>query len=147
MSENPYLLERYKYILDQKKELNKTTFIIAAFYQAVLVAILAAQFSIVKGVADRSLSSDLARLGSWGLFWCAVAVSAICIAALISGLFAWLNYREDESEIEVVAFGKSRKPVRFRDALRWYESYIIVSIFFMVLVYLVALYKIVLPLL
>lgn len=147
MSENLYLLERYKYVLDQKKELNKTTFMIAAFYQAVLVAILAAQFSIVKSVADRSLSNELARIGSWGLFWCTVAVSAICIATLLGGLFAWLNYRSDEAEIEAIAFGKSRNPVRVRDALRWYESYVMLSMCFIVLSYLIVMYKIVIPLL
>ncbi|TPJ17806.1 hypothetical protein FJW04_09705 [Mesorhizobium sp. B2-7-3] len=146
MRENPYLLERYKYVLDQKKELNKTTFLIGAFYQAVLAVIFAAQFQVVRSVSDHSLSSDIAKLGTWGLFWCAAAVSAICVMTLVAGLFAWLNYRSDEAEIEAVVFGKARKPIGVMDAFRWYESYIIIGILLVVLSYAIVIYKIIIPL-
>ena len=48
-------------------------------------------------------------------------------ALIIGGVLAWLGYRKDENDIELIVVGVSRGHPRLRDAYKWYESYILLA--------------------
>jgi hypothetical protein len=145
MSDNPYMLERYKYILEQKRQINGVTFKIAAFFQTVMIVLLGAQFQVIRQVTEGSLNIELARVASWGLFWITFGVSALSLAILAGGIFTWLDYKADEARIEEGTMGEVRTTPTFRSIFRWYETYMIIGIISVVVAYLYAMRKVILP--
>jgi hypothetical protein len=139
------LLERYKYIIDQKKRLNDATFKIAAFYQAVTLVIFGAQFKILETAQKQEISDDLARLGSWGLFWSSVGLTFVSLLLMIGGVGAWLDYRREEALMETEFAGLSRKAPSLKALLRWYETYISFTMIAVIIAYYVALTTIIIP--
>jgi hypothetical protein len=127
-SRDPYpefLLERYKYILDQKKNLNERTFKLAAVFQAAVIIIASAQYKIVTDIQSGEIDFRTGTAFCWSLLGVSF-ISAICFVALIlGGLFSWLKYRSDEQKVEVKVFGVSRSAPALRDCFRWYETYLI----------------------
>ena len=144
MNEN-LLVERYKYILDQKKRLNETTFKIAAFYQGALLVILGGQFRILELNQKKEVSSELAEVGSWGLFWAVVALSFVSLLLLVGGIASWFDYRREEADLEGKLGGLTRLPPSWRGVLRWYETYIGLLMIVIAVVYWCTLNWIVLP--
>jgi hypothetical protein len=126
--DNPFLIERYKYVLAQKQELNKTSFKVIGIYQALIVAIAAVDFQIVKESFNKNVSVAACKVGVVILSIASIFIAVMCIALLISGLKSWIKYRSDESEIELSVFGRSRPNPKWRDALRWYETYLILAV-------------------
>lgn len=139
------LLERYKYVLDQKKNLNDATFKVAAFFQAVLLVILGAQFRILELAQKKEVTVELARLGSWGLFWAVIALGAVSILLIVGGIATWFDYRREESELELLLGGTSRHLPSLRGLLRWYETYIVAIIVTVAAAYWYVLHYVVLP--
>lgn len=121
------LLERYKYILDQKKNLNERTFKIASVYQVLVLAIVTGQFSIVSDERSGRLDQQIAIDASWGLFILLAIVTFILFALIIGGILAWLGYRKDEIDIEMLVRGVSRNEPKLRDIFKWYETYILLA--------------------
>jgi hypothetical protein len=139
------LIERYKYVLSQKKSLNETTFKVAAFFQAVMLVVLGAQFRIIELAQKNEIAADLARIGSWGLFWATCGLAAVALLLLIGGIASWFDYRREESCLEEQFGIKVRKPPSFRSFFRWYETYIGLMFVVVALVYFCALQYVILP--
>lgn len=142
---NPYAIERYKYILEQKKRLNDVTFKIAAFYQTIFLALLAAQFKLLETASTRDTEIELMRIGSWGLFWMLTGVSLICVATLVAGIISWLGYRREETVFEMEIGQEIRPTPSLKNALSWYETYIIIAIIGVSLAHYVTLTRYILP--
>lgn len=121
------VVERYKYILDQKRDLNERTFKIVAIYQAVVLAIAVGQFQVSSDTARTSLKPETAIVATWSLFAIFAFISVFSAVLIIGGIAAWLNYRRDEANIEIDVLGCSRPAPRFRDAFKWYETYILLA--------------------
>jgi hypothetical protein len=139
------LLERYKYVIDQKKRLNETTFKIAAFYQSIVLVILAAQFRILELSQKSEIDVELASLGTWGLFGAAFALTTLSILLLAGGIASWFDYRKDEVILEQQLGGRARDPGSFKGILRWYETYIAITMISSVTAYWFAVKLIVIP--
>lgn len=146
-SAGEFLLERYKYILDQKKALNETTFKIAALYQAVIVVLFAGEFAVVKDFLSRGVSAEVAKMASWAIFAMNLLLATICLTLLIGGALAWLSYRKEQIEIELYAMKMKRQELKKTNLLRWYETYIAISIVSVSLFHLVLLCMYISPLL
>jgi len=127
---NEFTLERFRYILDQKKNINNNTFKIVAFYQAFALAIGGAQFSIFRYVFDKSINLQIAQSASFALFIISCLISFFSVLLIICGIASWINYREEEHEIDS-KFGKSMRDLPGKWSwLKWYESYIVIAILF-----------------
>lgn len=124
---NDIFLEKYKYILDQKKNLNAATFKIASVYQVLLLAILTGQFSIVWDVASGSLDKILGIQSTWGLFALTIIITLIMIFLILGGIFSWINYRRDEYDLEVSLGMQPKEMPKISHCIRWYESYVVLS--------------------
>jgi hypothetical protein len=137
MVDNSALIgERYKYILSQKAELNKTTFKIASFYQAAIVLIGTAQYNIVLQNIKKDLPVAFAWLASELLAVIMVAVSLISIILLLGGMLAWNDYKNEEASILNGDRSLKRSKFRMAKLLRWYETYICLSVILFTMGYL-----------
>jgi hypothetical protein len=139
------IAERYKYIIDQKKRLNDATFKIAAFYQTVILVILGAQFKILEITQKNEISAELGTLGSLGLFWCTIGLTVVSLAILVGGIAAWFDYRKEEVRIEQEFGGLRREMPTLRGMLRWYETYIALTMVGTAFAYWLVLRWIILP--
>lgn len=122
-----FLLERYKYILKQKQDLNERTFKISAVYQATIVLVCSAQYKILLDIQKADISYENGKSFSWACFAILCTASAYYLALIIGGLLAWLKYRRDEASIEEKVFGSGRAAPSVRDFMRWYESYLLTA--------------------
>jgi len=122
-----FLIERYKYILGQKKDLNERSFKIASVFQALLLLVASGQYKVVLDLEGGSIGADRGILVSWAMFAFVCIATACYLSLLLGGLFAWIKYRGDEATIEADVFGAARSPPRVKDCLRWYETYLIVA--------------------
>lgn len=118
------LVERYKYVLEQKKRLNETTFKIAAFFQAVMIVILGAQFRVVELHQRSEITYSLASVATWGLFWATLGLTCLSLLLLFGGVASWFDYRHQEVELERQLGGTERRPPSMRGFFRWYETYV-----------------------
>jgi hypothetical protein len=121
---NAFLLERYKYVLLRKQALNEATFKIAAIYQAVLLALGLGQYNVLVLYQSGALSAVNARLYSNLLLAMLFVLSALVLTLLVGGIFAWINYRNDEAEIELKVAGIKKDRIKMLSIFSWYETYI-----------------------
>jgi len=127
MNTEAFLLERYKYILEQKRSLNAATFKIVSILQLIVAAVATANFSIIKAVQSGEIDSDAARLAVLFCFVGSIFVILACLLSLVGGLASWLKYRRDEAAVEMQVHGAARPAPNFASIFRWYETYIILA--------------------
>lgn len=119
-----YLIERYKYILSRKGQLNEATFKIVSLYQVVVFAFALSFFKIYSCYKDGLLSLDVGYFFCLALIVLYVAFTILILALLIGGVFAWLKYRRDENEIQSLIDGSTRADISFKNVFAWYEFYV-----------------------
>lgn len=122
---NKFLLERYKYVLMRKNDLNDKTFKIVAFYQALLLSVGAAFYTVNTNIHQLSLSV----MYSTSLIGLLTISTVFLLLLLLGGIFSWVNSRNHESEILLSVFGIERERIKKRHVLFWYETYIIIAMF------------------
>jgi hypothetical protein len=123
-----YLIEKYKYILSRKGQLNEATFKIVSLYQIVVFAFAISFFKIYSSYKDGILTLDVGYFFCLALIVLFVAFNILILALLTGGVFAWLKYRRDENEIQSLIYGTTRSDIRFKNIFAWYEFYIILFI-------------------
>lgn len=116
-----FLTERYKYILSRKNDLNEKTFKIVSLYQIIIFGFVLGFYTIYS---NKSLSG-VAEYFCNGLIVILILTTSLLILLLIGGILAWLDIRNEESELMNSIFKKTRDKIRLKDLFRWYESYII----------------------
>lgn len=130
-----FMLERYRYILEQKKFLNKTSLLVVSIFQAGLGLILAGRYQIQVALSDGGVSAAFASVASFGLSFLLWVLALFSILLLGGGVVSWIGYRRDEAEIERAYLGGGRPLPVFADALKWYETYIALGIIAITLVF------------
>lgn len=142
-----FLIERYKYILSRKQSLNETTFKVAAIYQVVIIALAIAQFNIIQMRSAHTITFIESQFYTNCLMIMLTILTFLIISLLLGGVFAWLKYRKEESNIEFEAFGQSRGLAKFSNIFRWYETYIAIIVIIVYISALWAYFKILAPML
>jgi hypothetical protein len=146
ISQDGIFIERYKYVLQRKRDLNDSTFKIVTVYQAGLVLIVSAQYAIFSNVVSFSLDHYAGRLGTIGLMALMGVLSVFSLLLLAGGVAAWRNYQKEEEAFEIDLFD----PSLFRRGSRistWYETYFIIAILIILSIYVFAVSIFILPLL
>ncbi|MBD8197605.1 MULTISPECIES: hypothetical protein [Pantoea] len=128
LNRESFLLERYKYILLRKQTLNEATFKIAAIYQVIIITLAAAQYNIINLLNTYKIDKIKAIFFSNCLMAMLLILTIFTVTLLIGGVFSWLKYRNEESDIEQEAFGLSRKKPKLTNVVRWYETYLVLTI-------------------
>ncbi|MCC2977806.1 hypothetical protein LK533_14110 [Sphingomonas sp. PL-96] len=123
-----FAVERYRYVLEQKRRLNEATFKIASVYQVFIVAVGAGYYTLVKDVTAQDISEASYRAGVLALLLANVFVSAITVSLLVGGIASWLSYKQEEAETLGKDLGIDDRPHLIRRLLSWYETYIILAV-------------------
>ncbi|WP_417835202.1 hypothetical protein [Thalassospira xiamenensis] len=129
MKENDLTLERYKYILDQKRWLNQVSFRLTSMFQLIAIAIFVGQYKVILDHSNGMVSKDIAVSASMVLLLVSVMVSVFGIGMVVSGMFSWFQYKKEEVNIEILSGDLQSELPKFWNFVRWYESYIIVMMF------------------
>jgi len=130
-----FLIERYKYILDQKKQLNATSFKVVSIYQAGLALILGGCYKVVVAEQAGDIAEAAAAWFLSGLLLAFGILTSFSVMMICSGIAAWFAYRKDEASIELQMLGVSRPLPRLRDVFRWYETYILFAVILIAVVF------------
>jgi len=126
--EKDFALERYRYVLEQKRELNKATFGIVAIYQAGLGLVAAGELAIRGALSKGELKPNDAQVMLDGVFWLLIAVTVFSLLLLFGGIAAWLGCRRDEAHFEDRFLGGARSQPKLRNVFGWYETYFVIAI-------------------
>ncbi|MGX0954494.1 heme/copper-type cytochrome/quinol oxidase subunit 2 [Pseudomonas viridiflava] len=138
-------LERYKYILARKQSLNEATFKIAAIYQVIIVGLGIGQYNVMVALQSRTIDQFTALSATIMLAVFIAMLSSLIISLLIGGVFAWLKYRREETQILSTAANIDKDAVSFWSIFRWYETYLVIVVFAMGLISLLTYYYILIP--
>jgi hypothetical protein len=125
---HPMIMQRYKYVLSQKQSLNEKSFKVLGLYQTLCVALGAGSYVAYSAGEAGELSASAARLFLYLIFAVFEFVSLFAILSLLSGVVAWVSYKQDELDLEVSNGLPKRPGVHLGDFWRWYESYFIALI-------------------
>ncbi|WP_295191123.1 hypothetical protein [uncultured Brevundimonas sp.] len=140
-----FLIERYKFILEQKRQLNANTFKVVAIFQALSLAIIGAVVALVTQLGEGKVDVHLAVYAARFCAGLMAAVGVFAALVIVSGLSAWINYRADEAQVEAEVFGSARAQPSWRDAPKWYETYILLAIFAFTVTVVIAVLFVVVP--
>ena len=140
-----FALEKYKYVLARKQDLNDATFKIAAMYQALIIGVGVAQYSVLKSFYAQEISSSLAKQASLSLMGMLLLTSLLIISLLVGGVFSWLKYRGDESTLANEFLGKSKDNIKLVSIFSWYETYLVLVVFLVAVVSVIGYWNILFP--
>jgi hypothetical protein len=128
-TEDDFLLERYRYLLQQINNVNENVYKFLAIYQALATAVVGGALALFVGYRKWSIHASVARSGIVGLMWLTTVIAIFAAMLIVIGVISWLDYRREECELTDVAIRPGfRKPPRLRNFYRWYETYIIIFI-------------------
>ncbi|WP_437018698.1 hypothetical protein [Streptomyces sp. enrichment culture] len=128
-----FILERYRYILQQIHAVNENAYRFLAIYQTIATGLVGATLALFVGYRKWGISPSAARGGVIGLITLTTVVAAFTITLIIIGIFSWIDYRNEECDItdEMISPGFRKRPNR-RNFFRWYETYFALFILFSV---------------
>lgn len=126
---------RYQHILGQIQSINENVFRFLAIYQALISALVAGQVLLFINHQHWSLSPSTTRIGLITILVLETLVGVFASLMIIIGIWNWLDYRSEECDISDAILGRSfrQRPLP-SNWYRWYETYIVVFIFFSVIV-------------
>ena len=130
-----FILERYRYILQQIHTVNENAYRFLAIYQTIATGLVSAALALFVGYRKWGVGAATAQGGVVGLLSLTSIVAAFTMTLFVVGLFAWLDYRKEECEItdEMVRIGFRKRP-NPRNFFRWYETYVLLFILVSVIV-------------
>ncbi len=130
-----FKLERYKYILQQIHTLNQNLYKYLSLFQALTTAVVGGGIAIFVSYKELKIDAVAARVGIHGLLGLLIILATFVVVAMVIGMFSWFDYRQDEVKIlnEVIGTGY-RKPPRFQNLWRWYETYFIAFLILMMII-------------
>jgi len=127
MTPAEFTLERYKYVLGQKKDLNEKSFKLATVYQAAVILACGATYKVVCDARSGVVTAQEGLAFEWAIFGIMTLASLFFALLIAGGLLSWLKYRRDEADIEFAVTGTCRPAPGRSDILRWYETYLIIG--------------------
>ncbi|MDF5707084.1 MAG: hypothetical protein PUP90_05220 [Nostoc sp. S4] len=128
-----FKLERYKYILQQIHFLNENIFKYMYLFQTLATAIITGGIAVFVSWRKLEITPDIAKLGITSFLGLLIITAIFSIFSIVVGVASWVDYRKEEVELlnETVRPG-FRKPARIRNLWRWYETYIVLLIFLVI---------------
>lgn len=120
-----FVIERYKYILQQIHTINENVYKFLALFQAIGTALVTAILGLFVSHDKWGIPRDVAHAGVIGLLLLITVSAAFAVLFIIVGVASWIDYRREECELADQFFLRGfRAPPRLRNCLRWYETYI-----------------------
>jgi hypothetical protein len=124
-----FILERYKYILQQIHTLNESHQKYLNLYQSLTVAIVGGIIAIFAGWKSLQLTTEIPVIGIRGLETLLIILSGFVIVSILSSIAAWQDYRKEEVELlDIIVRPGFRKPPKLRNFWYWQETYFVVGV-------------------
>lgn len=121
-----FYLERYKYILGEIKSLNDNVHKYISLFQALSTAIVGAGVYVLINYKSQNIQPEIAKISLKGLYWLLTSLSLFVIFQIVSGVFTWIDYRNEEVDFLENYIGKGiRRRPNFSSFWRWHETYLI----------------------
>jgi len=138
-------LERYKYVMEQKSNLNKNTFTVLSIYQGGITILIAGQYMISKDAILGVQQKHLVFFASFSIVFLILFLSIFSIVFIATGVNTWFRYREDQNKIETEIFDIPSQSSKKIYIWYWYEIYVILAIFISCVIFLAVEYYFVFP--
>lgn len=127
-----FKLERYRYILDQKKNLNLNVFRYLTVFQTISSSLVAGAIFILINYGDQKINIAITKLSIRGIYGLILVLTVFVIISILAGVYSWADYRKEEEEIWSEFSADTRPYINdeaiFKNFWRWYETYIILFI-------------------
>jgi ABC-type uncharacterized transport system permease subunit len=124
-----YMLERYKYILQQIHTLNENHQKYLSLFQTLTTVIVTGIIAVFASWQQLQLEAETARTAIRGLTLLLTVLGLFVILSMVSGIIAWLDYRNEEAKLldRVVHRGFRKRP-SLRNFWYWQETYFILLV-------------------
>jgi len=124
-----FVVERYKYILQQIHTINENVYRFLAIFQTIATALVTAALALFVGYSKWGIKAGTARDGITGLLILITVMAAFTVLMIVVGTASWFDYRREECELVAKYFEPDfRGKPRLRNFYRWYETYIVLFI-------------------
>ncbi|MGS2646697.1 hypothetical protein [Streptosporangium sp. LJ11] len=120
-----FVLERYKYILQQIHAINENAHRYLALYQTLVTAVATAGIALFVGYKNFGIAANVARSGLIGLMLLESLIAGFTVLLVVAGMLSWFDYRKEECALTDVYISPGfRNEPRWRNFFRWHETYI-----------------------
>lgn len=127
-AKNDIYLERYKYILEKIKFLDTLMHKNFALFTKFTLAICTALSTSVVMFIEKKIESETSVLILKSIFIIELLASILFFAITIAVIKAWFNYRDDEVLfLNKIKCDLDRKPPTLEGALKWSETYFLLT--------------------
>ena len=125
-SDVQFSLERYKFILGEKRFLNENVHRYLTLFQTLMTAIVGAGATVFISWKKLDLGPEMARITIQMLLGLLIILAIFVILALVSGIFSWFDYRNEEIDLleKNVGSATHARP-SIRNFMRWQETYVL----------------------
>ena len=120
------VLEKYRYVLEQKRSLNDKTFALLSVYQSIFG--LACGGLAVIFMGDGVKNSEKKEVAIDALILAVCGVGVLTVLLLVCGIISWKRYKSQQIRIEEAVNGVKISQSSRYDLFRWYETYIIIAV-------------------
>lgn len=119
-----FVLERYKYLLQQLHALNEQIHKYFTLYQTISTAIIGSGAAIYALWIEKRISPEMASRSlhaASGLF---IIITLFILCALIASIMSWIDYRNEETSLlDKIVHAGFRSPPSLKNCWRWGETY------------------------
>jgi hypothetical protein len=124
-----FKLERYKYILQQLNSLNENTHKYLSLYQTLATAVIAGGIAVLVGWKELKIDAETAKVGIRGLLGLLLILTLFVIGSVLSNIYSWMDYRNEEVELLDKEVYKGFRPrPNIKNLWRWHETYLLLFI-------------------
>jgi lysylphosphatidylglycerol synthetase-like protein (DUF2156 family) len=141
-----YWMERHKFVLEQIQISNEAPYKILTAFQTLETVVATAVVALMVSHRKWQLDLNAAHVSLLWLSLLFTGIAVVSLALVVVNVANWTHYRREECRVVRQMTGNDlREPPRFRNFYRWSETYIIVLIVLIVVLFWVGIATIVYP--
>jgi len=127
--DNPFTVERYKYLLQEMRSLNENVYKHLTLFQTLATAVIGASTAVLVSWKKLDVGPDIARITIWTLACLLFVLAMFTVLSIASGMLAWFDYRKEEVVLlDRAVYPGFRKSPTLRNLLHWQETYVILFV-------------------
>lgn len=128
-----FRLERYKYVLQEIRSLNKNTHKYLTLFQTLTTLIIGGGVSVFVGWKNLAIGAAVAKAAINGSLILLVVLGLFVLISIVSGIISWFDYRNEEVELlDQIQPGFRKKP-KLGNLWRWNETYMVLFVIVVVI--------------
>jgi hypothetical protein len=141
-----YWMERHKFVLQQIQISNETPYKILTAFQTLETVVATAVAALMVGYRKWELDPNAAHVSLLWLSLLFTGIAVVSFVLVVVNVANWAQYRREECRVVRQMTGNDlREKPRFRNFYRWSETYILILIVLIVVLFWVGVVMIVYP--